>query len=389
MTALPSVYIYGMPIQAIDDSIYGGLFGNATRSVGLAFNLQKRGHEVFLEVDDAFENKITTVAAESQPIFVHERDRKQVLPKVDVLLMSCTNFDSFRMMFYRDPYLHHPKKVYACCFDYNQNTNFDKLKLGRSVITFNNEIQKKNWDRKQTGIDAHVIPYGVNEGQSIDDAIQDVAKEDVIWLGEIRRHDVLERLVKFAKINQDARLNIVARAIFDAGIEAGAYGSRENPYGEFTTRDGPEKFNEILREICDTDTPKNATFLGPMEGLNHEVLGAHSIGLDFSRFPGQDHDNTKIMDYLRSGVCVICDEGTPSYRFVKETGYGVIVSPDFSDDEIREAFQTCREMVSLENRKRVSQMMCDLHGWGTRAQQYSELISQVAQPSKKWWQIFK
>jgi len=384
MKKVPSIYICGMPVLYMDDSIYGGLFGNATRSVGLAVNLQTNGYKVFLEVSDDFQNKISDYSSDEYPVFVCEKDRDAALSEVDVLLISCTNFDSLMNLAGGNPYLLHPKTLYACCFDHNTSLNANALKYGRSLITFNNHIQKKNWDSRKTGISSYVRPYGVNEKKVVDESIVNASSENVIWIGGIRRVDMLQRLVRFAVANPEANVTVVARSIFDGTVAKGERGSRDNPFGEFTNRDPLSHFDSVVLELCDIPAPENIEFLGPMEGENHTLLGNSSIGLDFSRFPAQDHDNTKIMDYLRSGLCVICDKGTPSYRFVEETGYGVVVEPDFTTEEIRDAFLRCQEMISFQRRKEIASYMNERHGWGTRAIEYSELIQKLCASEMKW-----
>jgi hypothetical protein len=46
--------VYGMPVRKIEYNIYGGLFGNATRAVGLANNLAHKGFRTVLIVEDNF-----------------------------------------------------------------------------------------------------------------------------------------------------------------------------------------------------------------------------------------------------------------------------------------------------------------------------------------------
>jgi len=379
----PIVYIYGMPIGQIDDSVYGGLYGNATRSVGLAFNLAKLGHQVFLEVNEDFDQSIRPDLLPAGLEFIRPQDRDQFLNKADCLLISCTNLESFHKFFDREPYLEHRCRVIASCFDLGQKVFARRLKKSTKCITFNNEIQKQMWDQRRTGIQAFEVPYGVNERSYVDDAIQDVADPSAIWIGEIRRRDVLQRIVRFAEVNVSCKVTVVTRKIFDSSLDAHERGSVGNPYADFTGRDPVEKFNEIVVELCGIGVPSNLRFLGPVEGQNHVIQGQHTIGLDFSRFPAQTHDNTKVLDYLRSGLCVICDRGTPSYRFVKDAGHGVIVSPEFTDDEIRTAFEDCVSLSSATNRRAVASYVRSKYGWDVIALKFSEILCN-ATASKRW-----
>jgi hypothetical protein len=374
MINLPSVYIYGMPINSIDELIYGNLFGNATRSVGLAINLSKIGHIVYLEVENDFSLNVGECNVPENLNFVVAEDRKKAMHAADVLLVSCTNIQSFSDLFERSAYIQHPCKVIASCFDNNQKINIKLLEAEVRAITFNNQQQKSIWDRRRSLIPSFVVTYGVNEYNYVDKSIKDVAKPAALWMGGIRRKDMLQRIIRFANVNPECKVTVVTRTIFDGSIPHNERGSRNNPYGDFRGRDPLSKFDEIVREICGCEKPQNVDFQGPMEGQNHMIQGEHTIGLDFSRFPAQNHDNTKILDYLRSGLCVICDEGTPSHRFVQETGHGVVVSPSFGDDEIREAYLKSCELNSYTRRLEVASYVRENYGWQVAGNQFSEIL---------------
>jgi hypothetical protein len=372
---LPSVYIYGMPINRLDGSVYGGLFGNATRAVGLAINLAKRGHRVALEVEDDFDDQLPASLRPPGLILSTPRSRDMMLADADILAISCTNIQSFEELSGRCPYLAHPVKVFFCCFDNGQRLDLSRLGKVR-FITFNNSIQKSLWDRRCTGIPAITSPYGVNEFLTVDAAIQaDCGEFNAVWMGAFRRPDMLERVVRFAFVNPECNVNVVTRHIFDQRLPADEYGGIRRPYADFRLRDQPARFYEVVEEICGMPAPANLRYLGTLEGDNEVVLGRHQIGLDFSRFPGQLHDNTKIMDYLRSGLYVICDRGTPSYRFVTETGFGSVVDAQFSDAQIRKAFLAARALVTIDRRRMTARYMRWIYGWHTRARFASSLLT--------------
>ena len=371
---LPSIYIYGMPINRIDDTIYGGLFGNATRSVGLAFNLAIIGHKVFLEVSDDFKLEQAISKLPKKLSITLEKNRNEVLSNADVMLISCTNIQSINELFGRNAYLEHPNKVIASCFDLGQKIDLNLLQKNTKLITFNNAQQKAMWDSRCSLIPSVEISYGVNERAEVEEAIREIERPSALWMGAIRRPDMLERIIQFSRVNFDCNVSVVTRTIIDSSISGGKRGSRDNPYADFRGRDKLDVFDDIVNEFCHIKTPPNVSFLGPMEGMNHIIQGKHTVGLDFSRFPSQTHDNTKILDYLRSGLCVICDKGTPSYRFVEETGFGVVVSPDFDDDEIRDAFIKCRNMATLEKRREVSRYIAEKYGWDILSKKFSDLI---------------
>ena len=376
----PSIYVYGMAISELNSTIYGGLFGNATRAAGLAINLAKLGHQIYLEVENDFKTSLSNKELPSCLELIRESQRQDYLCKADVLLISCTNIQSFHQLFGRDPYIHHPCKVIASCFDLKQSIDLNRLHENVKLITFNNEKQKRMWDARKSQIPSTEMPYGVNETTQVDEAIIEAKEPSALWMGAIRRTDMLQRIVSFARVNPECKVTVVTRTITDNTIEPHKRGGLDNPYADFTGRDKLEAFDDVVEELCGIKTPGNIEFLGPMEGLNHIIQGQHTIGLDFSRFPSQSHDNTKILDYLRSGLCVICDRGTPSYRFVEETNHGVVVSPDFDDDEIKSAYQHCLNIGTLECRKRVATYVQKKYGWDTLALKYSELIENSIRP---------
>ena len=137
------------------------------------------------------------------------------------------------------------------------------------------------------------------------------------------------------------------------------------------------KMYELNCSVCGESKPENVNYLGLCEGENERILGESMIGLDFSRFPYQNHDNTKIMDYLRSGLAVICDNGTPSYRFVDETGFGYVMDVNSSIIEYKNAFMSCVEKYSYEERLRVSKYMANKYGWEAKSLLYSKIIAEV------------
>ena len=360
----PSVYIYGMPIHAITNSLFSGIYGNATRSVGLAFNLTKRGHKVYLEVENGFANNLTDSAPAGRPAFVLRHDREKTLPSADVLLISCTGIESFEKLHGRDPYLPHRVKVYTCCFDLKQSIDTNRL-AGTRFVTFNNELQKSIWDKRKTGIPSFVIPYGVSDLPNVDESIQDVRGNQAIWIGEIRRADILERILRFATFNPDCVVKVVTRKIFDQDLPTRHEGGSNNPFWVHDRDEVTSKaFSEITKKVCNLDAPGNVEFLGAREGENDKLLGSANIGLDFSRFPAQTHDNTKILDYLRSGLAVVCDHGTPSARFVSRSGHGVVVSPNIGETEIVSAYRRCVKIADIATRKRIASETCARFGCG-------------------------
>jgi 2-polyprenyl-3-methyl-5-hydroxy-6-metoxy-1,4-benzoquinol methylase/glycosyltransferase involved in cell wall biosynthesis len=370
---MKSVLVYGMPVHSIDDSIYSGLYGNATRAVGLAYNFALNGRCTGLIVEDDFDLK-ATLAFPDKLFFERKSSLYDIAKKYDVLLVACTNIESFEVIFGQDPYIDHPCKVYACCFDINQKIDVTRFRLGTKAITFNNSIQSELWEKRKTNISSYVIPYGVNDLEYVDQAIDDVSEPRAIWIGEFRRADMLTRLFRFARANPSCPVNVVTRKIFDSNIPAGQHGSVTNPYADFTEATPENHFETIVEQVTGEKIPLNIRYLGVREGENASLLGSHTIGLDFSRFPSQTHDNTKIMDYLRSGLFVVCDVGTPSYRFVEEMGHGVVVPPNCSEEDLRIACDKVSGQISKRRRLDVAERMKKKYGWKITAERYSKII---------------
>ncbi len=375
--SLPSVYVYGMPISRIASNRYAGQYGNATRSIGLAYNLCALGHRVALEVEDDF--TLDGASATEGLEFVKNKDRGAFLPFADCLLISCTNLESFENTFEREAYLEHPCRVFTCCFDLGQTINLSELLVGTKLITFNNRAQRQMWDLRCSGIPSVTIPYGVAELDLIDSAIVDDISRRAIWMGEFRRPDMLQRVVRFAIANPECEVSVVTRKIFDSAVDPDERGGRRNPYADFREKPDPDLFDSVVQLLCGQRRPANIRFLGSLEGENHTFLGSHSIGLDFSRFPSQTHDNTKIMDYLRSGLTVVCDRGTPSYRFVEEMRHGVILEPEFTIEDAQRAYRECRQACNLGQKQLIAARMREKYGWPVVARQVSSHLCRIVE----------
>jgi len=369
------VLVYGMPIHRIERRPYAGLYGNATRAFGLANNFAKMGQRTALVVEPGFR------ATPSQCLcptldFVDRREFAQVAARSRVLLMAFTHFHSFLHLFDRDPFVPHPRKFCVCCFDQNAEFAFGRLLDEVFGITFNNELQKSFWNRRCTHIPSHVVSYGVDESDYVDEAIRDVRELSAIWMGEIRRTDVLERIVRFAEANPDCVVHVVTRKIFDNRLAEDAYGGRKNAYADFSKSGSPEGLERVVDELLGRQAPGNLSYLGMAEGENPDFLGRHGIGLDFSRCPGQTHDNSKVLDYLRSGLAVICDDDAPSFRYVNEFRHGYVLPQVNTASDMRRAFAACRHMTSYARRRAVAKAVRDRYGWDRIAHRIAGIMAQ-------------
>ncbi len=379
--------VYGMPVYRIEADVYGGLYGNATRAVGLANNLAKTGHRTALVVESGFEVVSSEFLCEDLEFIDKSAYWEEEMRRGRTLLICCTNIESFKKSFGQNPYVQHHRKFYVCCFDNNQSLDIDLLQMGAIGISFNNEIQHSMWRARRTGIPSHLIPYGVNELPMVDDCIRQDIEPSAIWIGEFRRGDMVSRLVDFAIANPRCSVSVITRKIFDQTVPKDEPGGANQPYADFRRGDPDWRFYDVVRQIAGR-CPENIDFLGMREGENHTLLGEHTIGLDFSRFPAQRHDNTKIMDYLRSGLAVICDKGTPSYRFVHETGFGCVMDPTASLREYQRAYEVCRELLVVRDRKVIARDFCDKYGWHRTTCRVLEAIESHSWLWLKYWSLY-
>lgn len=355
------IIVYGMPIYRIEEMPYMGLFGNATRAFGLANNFSKMGFRTALVVQKGFSAQPSPYLCSSLQ-FIEESQLPQIAKTSKNLVLTFTHFASSHL-YGINPFIEHPEKFCVCCFEQNGSFDFRTLMDEIYGITFNNIIQKQMWDDKCTQIPSHVVSFGIDEFDYVDEAIKPVHKSAAIWIGEIRRQDVLERIVNFALANPNCPVDVVTRKIFDHQLPPDSYGGINFPYADFKKCGGAKLFHDVVEQLLGRKQPSNLRYLGMMEGQNHVILGTYTIGLDFSRFPNQLHDNTKVIDYLRSGLAVICDDGAPSYRYVNEFQHGCVLPSKHSKDDLQKAFLLCENITSYANRRRVAQQVKSRYGW--------------------------
>ncbi|MFH1618316.1 MAG: hypothetical protein ABIG11_00265 [bacterium] len=353
------IIVYGMQIYKIEKLPYGGLYGNATRAFGLANNFAKIGFKTALVVQKGFSFQPSSCLCKSLQ-FIEEPEFYEIVEKSRNLVLAFTNFNSFELNFKGNPFVRHPNKFCVCCFDGSISGNLMDEIYG---ITFNNSIQKKLWDERKTQIPSHVVSYGVNEFGDVDEDIKEVVNNSAIWIGEIRRRDMFERIINFAVANPGCRVDVMTRKIFDRDLPPDSYGGVNRPYADFRNGDPSHRFYALAEELFGRKMPANLRYLGMQEGKNHETMGAHTIGLDFSRFPYQRHDNSKILDYLRSGLAVICDDGAPSYRYVHEFQHGRILPCKHTIEDLQKAFAACESITSCKNRRKIAQQVRERYGW--------------------------
>jgi hypothetical protein len=144
--------IYGMPVYNLDSTIYGGLFGNAVRAVGLANNLAIKGYNVALVVDKDFKYDDSPRLSKNLYFLKKHDGWEKKTQYAEILIVTCTNLQSFKDLFGQNPSISHPRKFYVCCFDNHQNIDLNAILNGAIGITFNNKQQKYIWDKRNTGL---------------------------------------------------------------------------------------------------------------------------------------------------------------------------------------------------------------------------------------------
>ncbi len=369
------VLVCGFSIARIDPSRpYAFLHGNATRAFGLANNFSFQGWRTGLIVEP-------DCVTSSSPLLSNELC---VVPRsafvraaaaTCVLVLACTNLKSLHLFMPEAFIVNHPRKWVASCFDNNDEENVSSIVEGVVGISFDNEFQAQSWNARGFAMSVHVVPYGVDEFPYVDAAIMPSVRPTALWIGVLRLPFVLERIVRFAEVNPECDVKIVSGLVFDESLIPGMVGSRAQPYINYKTGIIPQsQFAEVVSLWCKRSAPANLQYLGTCLGQDADLLGRADVALAFSRRLGQTHDDAKILGYLRSGTPVLCDDGQPSYRFVQETGHGYVMPFTAGDEVLREGFQRCLALSSLQMRRAVAVQVRDRYGWPTVARQVREWI---------------
>jgi hypothetical protein len=371
------VLVCGLPIERIDpERPYGALRGNATRAFGLANNLSKQGWRAGLVVEPGCEAVSSRWISEDLRL-VPRPALVRAAATSETLLLSSTNLKTLRERVPEALTLAHPRKWLANCFDQNDGEDLPTLLRGVVGLSMNNDIQEQSWGQRNLGLPVHVVPYGVDEYPYIDENIVPAERPNAIWIGALRLPRTLDRIVRFAEVNPECEVKVVAGLVFDQRIARGAEGSFDRPYIDHRGGSVPaERFAEIVRQWCGRPQPANLQYFGSCPGENASLLGSASLALGFSRRPGQQHDDSKLLDYLRCGLPVLADDGQPSQRFVKETGHGCVMSFDAGDQALREGYLQCLALSDVARRRMVAAMVGEYLGWPSVARKVASWIQE-------------
>jgi hypothetical protein len=369
------ILVCGYPIERIDGNRpYGFLSGNATRAFGLANNLSLQGRNAGLVVESGCVVDPSLLISKDLQI-VERPSLAQAAASSRVLLLACTNLKTLRQRVPEAIQMEHPRKWAACCFDTNDGENLSALTRGVMGICFNNQQQARSWEARRLGLPIHIQPYGVNEHSYYDTAIEPTARPTALWIGILRLPRLLERIVRFAEVNSECEVHVVSGFVFDQRKPAGAEGSMDRPYIDPNAPPVSQvRFGEIVQLWCGRPCPPNVRYRGACSGRNAELIGATDIAIGFSRRPDQTHDDSKILDYLRGGAPVFCDDGQPAYRFVHEFEHGYVMPFSAGDEALRHGFLHCMQLSSVQNRRRIAALVRDRYGWPVAARKVAAWI---------------
>ena len=358
------ILVCGFAIHRIDPQRpYGTLRGNATRAFGLANNLARQGWRTGLVVEPGCVCPPSPFVSSNLRL-VNRTELAAAAMRARVLLLACTNLSTLAQNVPEAVGLNHPRTWVASCFD--QNRDFDPSVLAPFLVgvSFNNEQQADSWRQRGIPSPVHVVPYGVDEHAYLDEAIVPAERPTAIWVGALRHPVLLQRIVRFAEVNPECEVQVVSGLVFDQQLPQGVQGSFSNPY--IDEQRGPAalgQFAGVVEEWCHRSVPENLRYLGQRPGENAQLLGAATVALGFSRRAGQLHDDSKILDYLRSGVPVLCDDGQPSHRFILESGHGFVMPFAGGDEALREGYQKCLSLADTHHRRAIAAWTRDTYGW--------------------------
>ncbi len=383
------ILVCGFPISRIDPRRpYGALRGNATRAFGLANNFALQGWKTGLVVERDCEAFPSPFVCDELRL-VSRSNLFKATVAAQVLLLASTNLKTLRQLVPEVFTIEHPHKWVATCSAHNDCEDLSSLVKDVIGVSFNNELQVEVWRARGFTMPVHIVAYGVDENSYIDDAIVPSMRPTAIWIGDLRLPRTLEKIVRFAEVNPECEVKVVSGLIFDQRLPNGTEGSLTQPYVDYRAevevknvatpfsadfKIDRSQFAEVVQLWCGRSIPANLQFLGPRPGQNAELLGKANLALGFSRRTEQKHDDSKILEYLRSGLPVLCDDGQPSYRFVQETGHGYVMPFTAGDEVLREGFQRCLALSSLQMRRAVAVQVRDRYGWPTVARQVREWI---------------
>ena len=362
--------VWGLPINKIDFSNPTKfLIGNTTSSWGISSNLVKMSYRVALVIDDDCEilnegeiPSALRLAKQSQALTLTNNTEKVILTA------TCP-----QVLVEKYPHLlelKHESIFARFCLKSGIDQLPDSWVMQLKHISFNNEIQKGYFDALDFKIPSMVIPYGVDDDNEFDDSIVITEKHTAIWIGVIRRSIQLQRIVEFAEINPECIVYVISGLIFDQALPPDEEGGFNKPYIQnYEDIILHKEFESIIKKWCKKNIPDNLKYLGSQKGRNSEFLSKSTMALCFSRDKDQQHDDSKILDALRYGCPVICDDGQPSHRFVHETKHGIVLPFDISGNDLREAFLKCKEISQINKKQQIAHYCKSRYSWNTLTQQ--------------------
>lgn len=318
--------VIGHTVHVTDTSApFNRIIGNAIRAVSMAEQLARKGYSVALVVD--FKNRDNALVIYRGMSLVCRKSLEHYIRKSSALIFCTTkpevlinehgvNIDC----------IEHKNKILLSCFvsslsKARKKSLYDQFQL----ISVNNSEQVKLTINSGTKTPVFQLDFGAPE---VNESLTPFSQRKGLWVGSIRSKEVLIKIIKTARAFPEISFDIVSRLIFRAEDITALPGNKIQGAVVNLLDDTPPPANveNLLSSWASEQWPSNLHFLGAAEDDYHQVLASHTIGLDFCQSKAQSHDNTKIIDYLSSGMFVLTEKFAPSYRYAEEVQNGYIVS---------------------------------------------------------------
>ncbi|MDP5030355.1 MAG: hypothetical protein NWQ54_00070 [Paraglaciecola sp.] len=356
--------IIGHTIEVTDcNNPLSNVIGNAIRAVGVAKELAILNLSVALVVD--YRISLPTGLSHENITLIDRSRYKSVASSASLVLISTTKPSVLISEHGIDLLaLSNCNLVLLSCFNDNAiSRDGQDLYNIFKLITVNNYEQKLIIEQRGVVPKVLNLDFGVNElAQSLSHT--EPGKIKALWVGCIRSREVLKKIVKFANVFSDVEVNIVSRLVFDKHTVSTAPGNKV--FGTvINLLEESLSSPEALKKLSDWighELPLNINFLGAAESNYQEILLSHDIGLDFCESVYQQHDNTKILDYLSSGMFVFTENYAPSFRYVEEFDSGYCL-PDFEENNLIYGLEHYKKCSSKYWRNNLIDLVYQKYGW--------------------------
>ena len=352
---------------------FARLIGNAIRSANMAIELTKAGYKIAVVVDFSSEQ---TTHCEYQGITLISRSNWQQQLSAASKVVFCTTKPEVLAKRHgvdiRE--IDHPNKILLSCFTSSlvpaeRKTFYDSVKL----VTVNNHKQVALVTGCGTSTQVKQLDFGAPEINA--SHFTDYQQLRGLWVGSIRGKGVVRKIIACASAFPQIQFDIVSRLVFSPSeitslpgnrIEGAVVNLLENPQV-------PADINKTLASWAGVDWPQNLTFLGGADSDYDEVLARHNIGLDLCESRHQQHDNTKIIDYLAAGMFVITEAYAPSSRYALQHQRGK-VAEQFDEAYLQQHLGPAFADLANQDRKQRRRDFMQAYGWPKVCQRFLAML---------------